>query len=452
MNGHNPLLPPQWCFPDCEAHVWDDRLYLYGSWDQEHTHFCSREYGVASTEDLLSWQITAPSFHAELASWATVSAAHSSVHNEKSFDELPEHIRNLLPEGARKIPIQQIIAAIEAQTEKGLSKEVLLFAPDAVKYEDRYYLYFCLSDDSEGVAVSDSPSGPFQNASQLRMKDSRQEITGIDPAVFLDDDGKCYYYWGQFQSNGAVLCESMAEVDDSTLVTGILTEKEHHFHEGSSIRKRNGIYYYIFADSSRGKPTCLGYATATAPLGPYTYRGVIIDNRNCDPGCWNNHGSIEEFRGNWYVFYHRSCGNSQYMRRVCAEPIRFDENGLITEVKMTSQGMGKPFGAGDRIPGFSACEVSGTAYTELDCLTVQSGTGSAVWRWFENNAPLTRLECDSTGTGSVTVFSDGSSIGTGRLGEMIPIFLPTGKHEITLRIEAEETVQINAVKLDKGCA
>ena len=82
--------------------------------------------------------------------------------------------------------------------------------------------------------------------------------------------------------------------------------------------KRNGIYYLVFADISRaGMPTCLGYATSKSPFGPYQYRGVIIDNDHCNPGNWNNHGSIVEFGGKWYVFYHRSTQGSVMMRKAC---------------------------------------------------------------------------------------------------------------------------------------
>lgn len=85
------------------------------------------------------------------------------------------------------------------------------------------------------------------------------------------------------------------------------------------------------------RSTCLGYATSDTPLGPFTYRGVIIDNYGCDPAVWNNQGSIAEINGRWYVFYHRSTHGSIYSRRVCMEPITFLPDGTIPEVEMTSQ-------------------------------------------------------------------------------------------------------------------
>ena len=84
----------------------------------------------------------------------------------------------------------------------------------------------------------------------------------------------------------------MLEVDTTTIVDGLVTEQEHFFHEGSSMRKRNGIYYMVYSHLRKGRPTCIGYATSRSPLGPFEYGGVIVDNAGCDPESWNNHGSI----------------------------------------------------------------------------------------------------------------------------------------------------------------
>ena len=92
--------------------------------------------------------------------------------------------------------------------------------------------------------------------------------------------------------------------DEGAVVHDLVTEEEHYFHEGSSMRKIRDTYYYVYADMERGKPTALGYSTGKSPLGPFTYRGIVIDNDHCDPESWNNHGSIECVNGQWYVFYH----------------------------------------------------------------------------------------------------------------------------------------------------
>jgi hypothetical protein len=171
-----------------------------------------------------------------------------------------------------------------------------------------------MADDSEGVAVSDRPEGPFGEITQL-------PIGGIDPAVFIDNDGQAYLYWGQLFSHGVKLGGDMMSLDRNEIVDNLVTEENHFFHEGSSMRRIGDTYYYVYADMERGKPTSLGYSTGPTPFGPFTYRGIIIDNDGCDPASWNNHGSIECVNGQWYVFYHRQTGRDEYSRQAMLEPI-----------------------------------------------------------------------------------------------------------------------------------
>ena len=110
------------------------------------------------------------------------------------------------------------------------SKPPLLFAPDCLPKDGKYYLYFCMPDDSEGVAVSEKPEGPFSKPVQL-------PCGGIDPAIFIDDDGQAYLYWGQLFSHGVRLNPDMVSFDPKTIVDDLVTEEKHFFHEGSSMRK-----------------------------------------------------------------------------------------------------------------------------------------------------------------------------------------------------------------------
>ena len=215
-----------------------------------------------------------------------------------------------------------------------------------------------MNDGREGVATADTPYGYFRNPVPVEYADG----DGIDPAVLVDDDGQVYYFWGQFSLRGARVKEDMRSLDLSTLHTQILTERQHGFHEGASIRKHNGLYYLVFTDISRGRATCLSYAISHSPLGPYEKRGTIIDNIYCDPETWNDHGSIAEFNGQWYVLYHRSSQNTRYNRRLCMEPICFEENGDIKEVPMTTQGVEPPLKMNQRISAVGACMVRGGAY------------------------------------------------------------------------------------------
>jgi hypothetical protein len=240
----------------------------------------------------------------------------------------------------------------------------VLYAPDCQQFNGKYYLYFSQPDPRapEGVAVSTRPEGPFKNGKAIDLKGYNQ----IDPSVFVDDDGQAYYLWGQFTLKMAKLNKDKISIDETTLRDSIITESEHFFHEGAFLTKRDGIYYLVYADISRaGMPTCIGYATSTSVFGPYKYGGVIIDNDHCDPGVWNNHGSIAELNNQWYVFYHRSSHGSDKMRRSCVEPISFNADGSIPEVEMTSQGAGLPLNAFEAIEAERACLLYGKAYLQL---------------------------------------------------------------------------------------
>ena len=307
--AQNPITPPGMYIADPEGRQWaDGRMYVYGSRDESVERYCSWNYHVLSSSDLIHWHV-----------------------DENSF-------------------------ASQGPTDQVTYSDNRLYAPDCVYRNGTYYLFYCLAGggEDEGVATSQSPWGPFRNGQ--RIKGLRQ----IDPAVLVDDDGQAYIYWGQNNSKAARLKPNLSEVEPGSLKTNVLTKKEHFFHEASSVRKRNGIYYYVYAYiGRRARPTCLAYATSKSPLGPFTYQGVIVDNYGSDPKVWNNHGCITEFNGKWYVLYHRSTHGSVTMRKACIEPITFRADGTIPEVEMTSQGAAGPLGAFDRIEAERACLLSG---------------------------------------------------------------------------------------------
>ena len=225
------------------------------------------------------------------------------------------------------------------------------------------------------------------------------------------------------------MTEDLTRIREETLVRNLLTEEKHCFHEGSSMRKIGDTYYYIFADTHRGKPTALGYATSKCPLGPFEYRGVIIDNDGCDSESWNNHGSIECMNGQWYVFYHRSTGNSRYLRRMCAEPITIDEKGLIREVLPTSIGMGEPYRIGERMYGYQACKVSSNAYIDGDRLIVKKGCAEVIYRYVDS-AAANCLSLSYEGTGNALLK-----------------FGIDARGELAIRIESERDIEIKSFTL-----
>lgn len=209
-------------------------------------------------------------------------------------------------------------------------------APAVHNYKDS--VLYVMGDPSGSMSVlyTDDPKSGNWNATPAILHDLQ------DPDLFIDDDGQAYLFWGQANAKGAKLSKDMLSIEGE-VHEKLLTYNEHTFNEGSSVRKRNGIYYYVYAGHQRhGESNCatLNYATATSPLGPYTYRGVIIDNWGSDRNLVNNHGSIAEIDGQWYIFYHRPTHASSSMRKVCMEPIVFNPDGTINEVEMTTQGCG----------------------------------------------------------------------------------------------------------------
>ena len=393
-NTHNPILPIDIHIPDSEAHVMPDgQLYIYGSYDDRDDVYCSSEYHVVSTPDMENWTIHETALDGDKIEWANnmdyphypgIDWRHPTPFIKKMLDDNP----------AGK-------DAFEEQ-ERG-EMPSLLFAPDCIEKDGKYYLYFCMNDDTEGVAVSDRPEGPFTDWKQL-------PVGGIDPAIFIDDDGQAYYYWGQLFSHGAKLSPDMMSIDKTTIKDNLVTEEQHYFHEGSSMRKIGDTYYYVFASIAYGKPTSLSYATSKSPLGPFEYRGVIINNEECDPESWNNHGSIEKFGGQWYVFYHRCSGRSQLHRRLCIEKIEVLPDGTIPEVKMTSQGPGAPFGLGEEISGYQACGVYGGCYISRDTkngkeyLAAPDNGGSAVFRYVLSDSGFSGISVKAYGKGRIRVY------------------------------------------------
>ncbi len=351
----------------------DGRLYLYGSNDiSGEKSYCSREYRVFSTDD------------PKLEKWVDHGVSFSNYSDAPGIPWAPD---------------------------------VMLYAPDAIHRDGKYYLYICGANHFEAVAVSDTPYGPFADAVPIEGATG----TGIDPAVFIDDDGQAYYFWGQFSLMGAKLDADMSTLDRDCIRSAILTEQEHGFHEGASIRKRGGKYYLVYTDISRGRATCMSYAVADAPLGPYKKGGVIIDNTYCDPETWNDHGSIAEFKGQWYVFYHRSSQNGRTSRRMCAEPIYFNDDGSINEVIMTSQGASGPIDAFSDVDASVACRVKGNVYIAPDECSpgneVLKNCGGGNWkedwaeyRYLDLGAGASSWRVRASGTGKISVMVGGFGV------------------------------------------
>ena len=206
------------------------------------------------------------------------------------------------------------------------------YAPDCIERNGKYYFYFP-ADGKIGVAVAPTPLGPFQDAlGKPLIKSGEAGRYCIDPCPFIDDDGQAYLYFGNGNDYVAVvkLKSDMITRDGPVQLLPLK-----NYAEGIWVHKRDGIYYASYPSHVGDlSANLMEYSVAKSPLGPFTHKGVILDNRSR-----NVHGSITEYKGQWYVFYHIA-GPSPYERRVCVERLAYNDDGTIKPVQMTDGTLG----------------------------------------------------------------------------------------------------------------
>ena len=366
----NPFLPLNVCIPDGEPHLFDGRVYLYGSHDREGGWtFCMEDYEVwsAPEEDLSDWRCEG----------ITYRASQDPAYPERKY----------------------------------------MYAPDVVRGNDgRYYLYYCMSGDYGvggytqpiSVAVCDTPAGKYEFLGHVKNPDGSLMMRYVcfDPAV-LNDNGVIRLYYGTQYSfeedhpgeewvlkteqemfgrtreeilsypdsiNGpvmAVLEDDMLTVKEPAKhiipykVKGTSFE-EHPFFEASSMRKVGEKYYFVYS-SWQNHELC--YAVSDHPDRDFTFGGTIvsngdvgIDGRKIEDKLnmtGTTHGSIIQLSGQWYVFYHRLTHKSDYSRQACAEKIEIAEDGSIKQVEITSCGLNDgPLRAEGSYPAGICCNLT----------------------------------------------------------------------------------------------
>ncbi len=304
---------------DPSAHVFDDKIYVYPSHDIAHDGEDNDEGDEYRMED----------YH--ILSMDNLDA--ECVDNGEAL-----HMKNI----------------------PWVSKQ--MWAPDVALKDGKYYLYYPARDLDGifriGVAVSDSPVGPFEPEPNY-MEGSMS----IDPAVLADDDGKYYIYngglWGgqlekwqtgEFVENPeeipadaaslgpfvAELSDDMKSFKEAPKMIQILDEngepikagdEDRRYFEGPWMHKYNGLYYLSY---STGTTHYLVYATGTDPMGPFTYRGRIME-----PVIgWTTHHSIIEYHGKWYLFYHdcELSGGINHRRTVKYTELEYNPDGTIKTI------------------------------------------------------------------------------------------------------------------------
>ncbi|RKD13301.1 alpha-N-arabinofuranosidase [Pelobium manganitolerans] len=214
-----------------------------------------------------------------------------------------------------------------------------MWAPDCIERNGKYYFYFpSTPKDSTlgrgfkiGVAVADRPEGPYIPEA-LPIKN----VNGIDPNVFIDNDGQAYLYWSAGNIYGAKLNENMLELASDPVILQDLPTKG--LKEGPYLFERGGIYYLTYPHVEN-KTERLEYAISDNPLGPFKFKGVIMDET---PGCWTNHHSILPFKNQWYLFYHANDFSPAFdkARSARIDSLFFNADGTIQKVIPTLRGVG----------------------------------------------------------------------------------------------------------------
>ena len=328
VGAQNPVIRDLFS-ADPTARVFNGKVYLYPSHDivppagQRQDWFCMADYHVFSSENLTDW------------------TDHGVIVSQE------------------KVPWGKL---------DGYS----MWAPDCVEKDGKYYFYFPNGPKTGrgfavGVAVADSPEGPFS-----LEPEPIKGIMGIDPCVLIDSltpgpspkgEGskkpQAYIYWSGMGIRGARLKDNMKELDGelqevqmprregmpempSMKVGGQQMEGlPDGFKEGPFAFRRGDWYYLTFPwVRQEGGTETLAYAMSKSPLGPWDFKGIIMaEHAN---RCWTNHHSLVEYKGQWYLFYHTNffSPKDDKRRSVCIEKVAFNADGTIQEVKATMRGIG----------------------------------------------------------------------------------------------------------------
>ena len=307
MSAQNPIIRDQFS-ADPTARVFNNKVYVYPSHDivppegQRQDWFCMEDYHVFSSENLTDW------------------TDHGVIVTQN------------------KVPWVR-------------PDSYSMWAPDCVERNGKYYFYFPSAPKGGmgfgvGVAIADSPEGPFVCESE-----PIKGINGIDPCVLLASDGNAYIFWGNGRC--AKLKDNMKELADDTPKEKVKWgEREFEMYgvnclkglpsrqaEGPFAFEYNGNYYLTYP-YVRENTEVLGYAMSKNPMGPYEYKGLIMAEH--ENGCWTNHHSIINYKGQWYLFYHHNdfSPRDDKRRSVCIEKLYFNADGTIKEVKPTMRGVG----------------------------------------------------------------------------------------------------------------
>lgn len=302
LDAQNPVIRDQFS-ADPTAKVFDGKVYLYPSHDIRDERnprgldwFCMADYHVFSSDNLTDWHDHGVILSQEDVPWG----------NPAGF---------------------------------------AMWAPDCVCKDGKYYFFFPNGPKDGmgfriGVAVADSPTGPFRPEEQYI-----EGVMGIDPCVLQASDGNAYLYWQGMGLQAARMTPDLLGIAGEPV--NVQEGLPDGFKEGPFAFEREGRFYltYPWVREENGTET-LAYAIGDDPLGPFEYKGLIMEESPV--GCWTNHHSIVEIDGQWYLFYHHNDYSPSFdkNRSVRIDKLYFNEDGTIRQVTPTLRGVGLVKAAG----------------------------------------------------------------------------------------------------------
>ncbi|MFB2687503.1 glycoside hydrolase family 43 protein [Shewanella mangrovisoli] len=219
------------------------------------------------------------------------------------------------------------------------------WASHVIEKEGKFYWYVTarhnkINGFAIGVAVADSPLGPFKDARGSALitndmtTDTEIDWDDIDPAVFIDDDKQAYIFWGNTKPRYAKLKDNMIELDGPIHAIDVP-----NFTEALWVHKKDKTYYLSYAS---GFPEKIAYATSDSILGPWKYQGILNEVAGNSP---TNHQAIIEFKGKSYFIYHTGAsqdGGGEFRRSVAIDPLHYNADGTLQRIHMTSEGISEP--------------------------------------------------------------------------------------------------------------
>jgi hypothetical protein len=383
-NG-NPLVTNIFT-ADASAHEYEGRVYVYGSHDKDGASgYNMTDYHVLSSSNLVDWVDHGVALDVADVPWAS-------------------------------------------------SK---MWAPDCAYKDGTYYFYFPARSSADntfrvGVATSSSPSGPFvAEESYIEGTDE------IDPAVFVDDDGQAYLYWGGHTLNVAKLDGTMLQIEGE-----IVQPEVDYYYEGPWMHKKDGIYYLSYSEGGNSPGATghlIAYCTSTNAMGPFTYQGILNDDV---PGI-TNHGSTLKRKGQWYYFYHNTkISGEDHQRNIVADYLHYNDDGSIRTVIQTDLGLGQYNGL---------AKIEAENYTETSTAEQRESDDGGLHVVFDPNDEIlfTNVDMDDE-VGTNVLLKVASASGTGSLeirttGDQLlgSISIPdTGGTEVWITL-TNDTVQLS---------